>query len=72
VGSLVQEKTPSMNDETMAQAEDAVRGQMSPKQSRQVEYRDCLYLCVDWSGYLSIMVFGIAFALVLFYLHKLW
>jgi hypothetical protein len=70
--SLVQETSPSINDETMAQAEDAVREQMSPKQSRQVKYRDYLYLCLDWFGHLSILVFGIAFALVLFYLHKLW
>jgi hypothetical protein len=70
--SLVQETNPSINDERMAQVEDAVREQMSPKQSKRVKRRESLYLFVNWAGYLSILAFGIAFALVLFYLHQLW
>jgi hypothetical protein len=70
--SLAQMTTSPTNDETMTQVEDAVREQMSPKQSRRVKCRGSLYLCVNWAGYLSILVFGIAFALVLFYLHQLW
>jgi hypothetical protein len=70
--SLVQETTPSIDDERMAQVEDAVREQMSPKQSRRVKLRESLYLYVNWAGYLSILTFGVAFALVLFDLHQLW
>jgi hypothetical protein len=71
-GSFAQEAVPAINDETTAQVEDLARKQMSPKQSMRVKCRDYLYLCVNWIGYMSVLVFGIAFALVLFYLNRLW
>lgn len=72
VGLFARESTPSINDATMEQVEDALREQISPKQASRVRRRDFLYQCVNWTGYFSILAFGGTFALVLFYLHQLW
>ena len=58
--------------QVLAQGEDMVLRQMSPKTKRQITWRDSCYVAATWAGGLSIAAFVVAFSLVIIYLWRLW
>jgi hypothetical protein len=58
--------------QVLAQAEDMVLRQMSPRANRQVAWRDSCYVVATWAGGLSMTAFVGAFLLVIIYLWQLW
>ena len=70
--SLTKETMPTIDDATMERAENLLREQASPKESRHVKWRELLYPTVNWIGRFAMLTFVIAFTLVMFYLHQLW
>jgi hypothetical protein len=69
--SLSKEKFAT-DDATMEQAENLIREQMLPKESKQVKRKEILYPVATWIGYLAMLTFVTAFGLVVFDLHQLW
>jgi hypothetical protein len=67
-----QEEVPSLTDETIAKAEDMMRGQISPRQEKHVKNRDRLYQWVKPVGYLSMAAFVVAYTLAIVFLGQLW
>jgi hypothetical protein len=69
---FVHDVTPQVNKATVAQAEDMMLVQMSPRVKRQVTWRDSCYAAATWAGGLSMAAFVVAFSLVIKYLWQLW
>ncbi len=69
--SMAQETEP-IDKSTYTQAKQAVREQLLPKERRLVKANRIIYLTVNIMGYLSMLMFLIAFTLVPVFLFRLW
>lgn len=66
------ETTPRLSEPTVAQVEDIMRAQMSPRVKRRLKFRSISYVAATWMGGLSMAAFVVAFSMVMRYLWQLW
>jgi hypothetical protein len=69
---IARETTPVIDESTVAQVEEIMRGQINPKISKLVSWKSGLLIAATWAGRFSMAAFIAAFVLVMVYLSKLW
>jgi hypothetical protein len=70
--SIVRETTPEVEAAVLRQAKDKLREQFAPREVTLVNRSRWLYATANVIGYISMLMFLVAFSLVPIYLFRLW